>query len=422
MDSNAVEPTLLDPLDLYHTDTGVGQQALWSPDTPDSPFTSGCWDFHRRRRATIATYQVSEYLTPTEELNQSRLFGLCQQSQSRHEPVMSYAECSNDTQEGSLVPSELFFGDPRLPEEITPSVGVWRYLSTCGGKEVFDGGPRNTHEDVRVAAGPSRATETYSTPEYTSILQRPPAQSQGFLFNPSEPTLDSFEERSVDPPQNFLSPDVCVEGSLGPLTSPVYPGWELSVDLLNSEVRPIGSTSFIRISSSTGLVGAPTEQCPSQAYPPGQGTGYVSLRCKGGPMTDVITASAHPRIASSSLNVRTLPSVQASRIYRSFDDPCVSGFLHGSSEYLTPSVHSTRSRRRASTPDLSTHDFHDTTNKEFVFDSQMNLVEPRKRRAFSATEREETRKVRVKGVCGPCKKSKRRVLMFLCSIPNLILN
>lgn len=432
MDSNTVEPTLWDPLDLYHTDTGVGQQALWSPDTPDSPFTSGCWDcphclgagppFHHRRRATIATYQVPEYLSPTEELNQSRLFGLRHQSESRHEPVMSYAECSNDTQEGSLVPSKLFLGDPRLPEETTPSVGVWRYLSTCGGKEVFDGGLRKSREDVRVAPGPSRATETYPTPGYTSILQRPPAQSQGFSFSPSEPALDSFDGRSVDPSQNFLSPDVCVEGNLGPLTNPLYPGRELSVDLLNSEVRPIGSTSVMQTASSTGLVGAPPEQCPSHAYPPRQGAGYVSLRCNGGPMTDVITASAHPRIASSSFNVQTLPSVQSSRIYSSFDDPCVSGFIHGSSEHLTPSVHWTRSRRRASTPHLSADGFHDTTNKECVYDARMNPVEPRKRRPFSATEREETRKIRDKGVCGPCKKSKRRVLMFLYSMLSLMLN
>lgn len=417
MDSNAVTSGLWDPSDLSHTKVGVGQQAVWGAEVSAPLSTSESWycppsqcvgiSVDHRQRATIGTYQAPEYPLPTENLDQSSLVGLRHQSQSRHEPVMSYTDCSNAFCEVSVVPSGFFLGHSPPPEGVN--------LSTCGGRELFSAGLRNTHQDVRVPASPSLEEVTFSIPEYYGVMQRPPAQFLGYALSPTGPGVEMLGRRSVGSSQDFLSPDVCAERSLGPLDNHNCPGTELPVDLLRSKVRPLGSTSVIPTSNSTGLVGAPTEQCPSRAYPPRQGTGYVPLRFSGGPMTDAITTSARSRIASPSLDEQTLSSVPSSKLCRSFDDSWIFRSSGESLTNVTPLLDPTLSRRHASTPNLSAEGLNDSAAQECVFDSRMNLVQPRKRRPFSASEREETRTVRVKGACGACRKSKRRVTM-LCSM------
>jgi len=424
MDSNPAHTGRLDPSNPHHTDIGNDQQAFLGADALDPSSTSG---FGVRMHSpgagyssqsspwVIGVFQVPEYGLTATELDQFRRIDSLNGRQRTHEPTMSYTECNDPPNQGFMVPSEPFLGEFRPPEELAPFMDDWSHLLTGGGKEVFIDGMSNTHKDVRLTTGPNPYTETFLIPDYSSVPQKPPAQLEGYPSRPSGPALDLVEKPSMAPSHEVFSPGVCSEDIHRPLTSSLFPGRELSVDLLSSAVGHIGPAS---VTATSTLVGAPTEQCPSHAYPPKQGTGYVPLCFNGGPMTDAITASAPPRIALPTSKVQNLPSVRATRLFSSIDDPWVSRSPRRLPANSTPSFHSTRFLRRASTPDLSVDNLHDTANKECVYDIRMNLVEPRKRRALSAIEREETRKIRRKGVCGPCQKRKRRVLTVLCSMLN----
>lgn len=420
MDTYTIHTVELDPLGSYHADTEGCQQAILAADTPYPSSTPGCWKHlqspcagsssHHRRWPLFMIYQVAEDGLTFAELDQFKRWTSLYERQSGHEPAVSYTERNFPTHGGSTVQPELCSGDFRLPENFAPPLDVWGRVPTCNGKEVFSGDLSNTHKDLAVSTAPSQASETSLTP-LNSTFQRPSPRIQEHSPNRSGPLPELLDKCSVAPSQNFSLPDVCLEDIFGPLTSLVYPGMDLSVDLLSSEIRPIGPASVTPISSSTGLVGAPSEQCPSQAYPPRQGTGYVPLRFNGGPMTDVITASAHTWIASPSLNVQMLSSGRSPRSCSNFDESWASCTPGESSTNATPSVDSTGSRRRSSAPNLSAESLRHTTNAECVYDSRMNLVEPRKRRPFSASEREETKTIRAKGACKPCRRSKRRVTM-----------
>ena len=420
MENNVIQS--LDLADLYHTDAEISQQTMMAATTSDPSSTSWDWTSlhcpcaascsHHRERETTMTYRMSKGGFPLEIMNQLKRSGFVHERQSGLEAAMLYTECG-PPYEDSMVPAELCLGHSRPPEDCAPFVDVGSQHITSRGKESFSNGSTDTPRDLWGANRPSQGPETSQRQEHSTSLQRPPAQFEGYSSIPSGPASDLFDKRSVTPPQNFPSPDVCLGEVPGPLTSPLYPERDLSVDLLSSEARPIGPIRVTPISGSKLLVGAPTEQCPSHAYPPRPGTGYVPLRCHGGAMTDAVTAPAHAGITSPCLDAQVMPTARSSSLYSSLDDSYVSFYPSRPPTNAPPQVDSTRSRRCTSTPTLLAEGLDELTNKECVYDSHMNLVEPRKRRPFSPSEKEKTRTIRAKGACEICRKSKRRVTMLL---------
>ena len=421
MDSDAVQTAQMDPSDPYQADCGGWQQAVLAAGILHPFSTPGCWKRrpgppagtscpHQRWTADMMCRFSDDPLT-FRGLDQSKRLKAktLQERQSTYGQAISYPECG-PVCGGFLVPPQLCAGNSRPSEEIALTVDVLSPLSTCGGEEMFSDDQTKSHKNIPLAIVPSHGLERSLTTSPQSLL----APFRGYSCNESGLAPSLCDQRSVAPSQNFLSPDVCYEDTPRPHTCPVYLGRELSVGLLSSEVRPIGFSSATPISSSTGLVGGPTERWPSHAYSPRAGTGYVPLRYNEGSMTDAVPASARPRIVSPSSKVQILPAAQNSRSYNSFNDTWDSVFPGRTSPNSPPSSGSIRSRRCASTPTLAVDSLHG------VYDSRMNLVEPRKRRQFSASEREETRRVRVKGACDLCKRKKRRVniLLFVGRLPS----
>lgn len=421
------QTTVLDTTDPYHANNVIGEASTSEGDTSDPYTTYGYWKYLLTPYAGSSIHHSTAEQWPKrmtargpEDGTETGIWYSPGQTESlheyqtRHESAMSCVEHSSPAYQGSLVP----FTSPEerlwLPKGSGPSPKVCPKEPLLRGKEGLHDELASSPDCISVAIGPRKDPGTVSGQGYSSVLESPWPSSEEDLLKSPEHVLIQFGETSPAAAKTPSSIDVGSEGVHWHHDRPTRPGGNLSVDSLSPGVKSVGSATAMPIFNPRDLVGAQTEHRPSHAYPRRQGTVYVPPRRKGGPMTDTITASAPVTGASPAWNVPSLSSAQSCRSYTSFDDSGFACSLSSSSTHASPPLESTVSSRRASTSALPEEDSDVPGYLECVWDSCMNLVEPRKRRQFSATERAETRTVRANGACERCRKSKRRV-MLLCA-------